>query len=196
MGSLNYLNNFQIINIFLICWLVIFQIIVGISPISRLFWSDKIWSLNYQAYISSTRDSIIRNSIEKYIPYGDDLIVSSQNNINYLPLAIRQNLLIFPGGVTDPHILTNWDQKTFSGFWGFVKGQVSIQSPDQLAYADFVLIDTKRPYFVYDIGCDTSYNICINKKIENIYINSIHKLEVKYQVIYEYDGFKIYEIKK
>lgn len=196
MGSLNYLNNFEIINFLLICWLIIFQIIVGISPISRLFWSNKIWSLNYHAYISSTRDSIIRDSIEKYIPSVDHLIVSSQNNINYLPLAIRQNLLIFPGGVTDPHILTNWDQKTFSGFLGFVKGQVAIHSPDQLAYADFVLIDTKRPYFIYDLGCDTSYNICFNKKIENIYIYSIHNLEIKYQLLYEYDGFKIYKIKK
>jgi uncharacterized membrane protein len=196
MGSLNYLNNLVNINFFLICWIIFFQILVGVSPISRLFWSDKIWSLNYHAYISSTRDSIIRDSIEKYIPSGDHLIVSSQNNINYLPLSIRQNLLIFPGGVTEPHVLTNWDQKTFSGFLGFVKGQVAIQSPNQLAYADFVLIDTKRPYFVYDIGCNTSYNICTNKKIEHIYINLVHNLEVKYQLLYEYDGFKIYKIKK
>ena len=189
--------NIDIFNLFLISWLLFFQVLVGISPVSRLFWSDKIWSTSHKAYISSSRDSIIRDAIEKYIPLDDDLIISSQNNINHVRLAMRQNYLIFPGGVIEPHQLTNWDEKTFKNFLDFVNGKTDVaKTIPKLAYADYVLIDTKRPYFVYDLGCDTTYGVCSNKRIERLFLESTQVLESSYSLLYAYDGFNIFLRKK
>lgn len=186
-------NNFDIFNLFLISWLLFFQVLLGVSPISRLFWSDKIWSSSYKAYISSSRDSIIREAIEKYIPLSDNLIISSQNNINHVRLAMRQNYLLFPGGVTEPHHLTNWNEKTFNNFLDFVNGKTDFEKTiPKLAYADYVLIDTKRPYFVYDLGCDTTYAVCSNKSMERLFLESTQVLESSYSLLYDYDGFKIF----
>jgi hypothetical protein len=180
-------------NLFLICWLLCFQIALGTSPISRLFWVDKVWSLGIRAYIPTERDLVIRDLIEKYIPPDDSVVVSSQNNINYLRLAMRQNFLIFPGGVTELHQLTNWDQKTFAGLLDFFQRQKNIDATAQLIFADYVLIDIKRPHFVYDVGCDTAYSKCLNEKIEMLYLESIKFLENKYTTVYEYDGFRIFK---
>jgi len=186
--------NIDLFNLFLIFWLTCFQVLLGSSPISRLFWSDKIWSINYNAYISSSRDASIRNAIRKYVPIDDEIIISSQNNLNYLDLAKRQNYLIFPGGVVEPHQLTNWDHKTFHGFLGFVKeGDIKSAIQQELVYADYVLIDIHRPYFVYDAGCDTIYSKCTNRHVEALYLDSLKTLESKYTLLYEYDGFRIYK---
>jgi uncharacterized membrane protein len=178
---------------FIITWIVVFQIAFGVSPISRLVWSDKIWVFNYQAYISSQRDADIRDAISKLIPIDDSIIISSQNNINYSPLFLRQNYLIFPGGVTEPHAKTNWDSKSVINFLLYLKGELRADSQQNFVYADYVLIDTARPYFIFDKGCDSIFLTCSNKNIEKDFLDTVRILESQYILLYENNGFKIFK---
>ena len=191
--TITFSNISAISNFIIISWVILFQIAVGLSPISRLFWSDKIWSINYQAYIPSERDAVIRNSITKYIPLDSSIIVSSQNNLNYSPLFLRQDYLIFPGGVTEPHIRTNWDEKTFNNFMNYLRGEAPVNYEPDLIYAEYVLIDFNRPFYLFDKGCDSTYLICRDKDIEKKYLNAIGILENKYILLFEYNGFRIFK---
>jgi uncharacterized membrane protein len=156
------------------------NIMISPSPISRLFFTNKIWNYSWQAYFATRRDDIIKGKIIDLIPSNRDITISSQNNLNYWPLANRKNYFVFPYGVTvDP-------------FKNSASKNSSEESTGNFLYADFVLIDLKRPPYYLDRGCNWTYGQCLDKIIESNFKNAIEEMQLKYSLIYQYDNFFIY----
>jgi uncharacterized membrane protein len=156
------------------------HIAVAPSPIGRLFWTDKIWLYNYKAYIPSKRDSMIKRAITDHIPNDINVVVSIQNTINWLPLLQRQHFLIFPNGV-------NNEKRVLS----FVKKNGPNEFEWKTVTADFVVLDSKRPWFLVDQGCGWVYGKCSDDIIADEYISWVEKSTGIMQVVYENDGFII-----
>ena len=41
-------------------WILFGHIMMSPSPISRLFWSDKVWSYSWRAYVPTERDAMMK----------------------------------------------------------------------------------------------------------------------------------------
>ena len=164
--------------------LTIFMLIVHIllspSPISKLFWTNKIWSYGYLAYYKNERDFMIENAIKKYIPKKYDTVVSTQNTINILSLSERKYSMVYPQGVFDEKKVPPFSNDFLEqkDTWKKVK-------------AEYVILDKKRPWYMVDKGCGWVYGECTNNKIAEEYINSIKKSLKIMEIIFEKDDFMI-----
>ena len=151
---------------------VLFNIIISPSPISRLFWTKKIWNLHFSSYIPSLRDLEIKKAIEHYIPKDPTVIVTTQNSLNHSILANRKYYFSFPEGAINP-------AKTLTG---------------QKVSADYLLIDRKRPLYIKDKGCDYIYSECKNTSIINEFNKLLEDAQKKYKIIYSVDDFQILKL--
>ena len=179
--------NFKKINLFkvnalgiLTIFMVIAHILLSPSPISKLFWTNKIWSYGYLAYYKNERDFMIENAIKKYIPKKYDTVVSTQNTVNILSLSERKYSMVYPQGV-------------------FAEKKVPPFSNDFLVHkdtwikvkAEYVILDRKRPWYMVDKGCGWVYGKCTDIKMAEEYLNSIKKSLNIMDIIFEKDGFMI-----
>ena len=165
-------SNFKFILIaFAIFSSVLFNITISPSPISRFFWTKKIWNLHFSSYISSLRDQKIKKTIELYIPKDPNITVTTQNSLNYSILANRHYYFSFPEGVIN-------QANTLTG---------------KKVSADYLLIDRKRPLFINDQGCDYLYSKCRNKSIVNEFNRLLDAAQKKYTIIYSVDDFLIFK---
>jgi uncharacterized membrane protein len=163
-----YFMKINGVNIIYLLIPLLFFVYFSSFPISRLFYSNKIFEYNFGVYIPSIRNETIKNGLIKYIGNNVNEIISVQNSVNYKTIYERNKFYLFPHGLLD-------DKNK----------------------ADYVVIDTKRPIFIVDTGCDSLYGKCKNKEIENDYYSSIDKLEkLGFKTIYSYDGFSIYKFIK
>ena len=80
----------------LIIFLISAHIALSPSPIGRLFWSEKIWTYNYHAYIPTIREKMIKQAIQEHIPPDPGINISTQNTLNWAPLNRRVHFLVFP----------------------------------------------------------------------------------------------------
>jgi len=165
----------------LVTGLFIAHIVLSPSPISRLFWSDKVWSYNYQAYIQTDRDEMIKQKISLHIPENQNVVVSIQNTLNWLPLVQRRHFLLFPQGISEmesaPFIKSGIKHEYTK--WKSIK-------------SDFVVLDLKRPWSLVDKGCDWIYGKCTNKIKAKEYLGWVEKTKSIMQVVFERDGFMIF----
>ncbi len=146
---------------------LVFHILLSPSPISRLFWTNKAWNYGYEAYIPTERDCMIKEAIKKYIPSDPEVAVSTQNTLNWGYLAHRRYYFAFPIGAVEPYWETG-DRRQESRVKSQeprAKGQKSKDerqasdlhpqaSYSKPIYAQYILIDLKRPWFVGDRGCN------------------------------------------
>ncbi len=163
--------------VFLVFIFLLANILISPSPISRLFWTNKIWNYGYEAYTPTERNRIIKKAILKHIPSDPEIFVSTQNTLNTSHLARRRFYLPFPNAITEPILFQDMNNPNRT----FKKS------------ADFVLLDLKRPIFLMDQGCDYIYGKCQNKEIKNKYYKIIEEMKLRYNNIYEYDGFSIWK---
>jgi len=164
----------------LVTGLIAAHIALAPSPIGRLFWSDKVWSYNYQAYIPTERDAMIKQAIDNFIPADPDVVVSIQNTINWGPLVQRRYSLLFPQGVTERQ------QVPFFG-----KGLYPPDVKWKSVMADFVVLDLKRPWFLLDKGCEWLYGKCTDEKMTAEYLDWVVKSRKVMEIVFEKDGFLI-----
>jgi len=161
------------------------------SPISRLFWSDKVWSYSWRAYYPTVRDATIKVAIAKFVPNDRFVSVSTQNTLNWGPLAHRRVYLPFPAGVLMPQEFPDWSNRDLSTFLLFVQtGYVPSPSVESV-FADFVVLDLKRPWFVEALGCSWSYGACCNQKIASRFVELVLETRKQYDLVFENDGFII-----
>jgi len=179
------LKNFIVWNKFFKL-IIYFSIIAGLFtfttfPLSRLFISTKYTELNYKNYMDDGRSEEIKSLLAKFIPTDNNIFISSQNSFNYYPLYTKVNYLPFPSGVTNKEILTT-----------FTNGKKEIREKN----ADFVIIDLKRPIYIYDKGCNFQYGKCQDQKIESEFFRIYEgELKEKYMKIASFEGFEIYKKK-
>ena len=153
------------------------NILISPSPISRLFWSNKIWRYGYMAYLPDTRSRMITEAVKKYVPSDPNVAVSTQNNINMSYLVKRKVCLPYPEAVLKPHLLPDWDHP-------------GVMKP---VSADYVILDLKRPLFLEDKGCDWQYGECRDKKMVTRFMETVAETRKVFSSVYENDGFMILE---
>jgi len=153
---------------FLFALIIFFHIMLSPSPLSRLFWTDKVWQYGVSAYVHTSRDTMIKDAIMKYIPIDQHVVVSVQNTVNLSHLVHRDNALVFPDGVTGNNVINEIKKK-----------------------ADYVVIDMERPWFLLDKGCQWVYGECKNYKSALDYKNSVEHTMKIMDTIFEKDNFFI-----
>ena len=162
------------------------------SPISRLFWSDKVWAYSWKAYIPTERESMIKAAILEFIPSDPEIAVSTQNSLNYGHLSARKLYLPFPQGVIDPHSVPSWNRQDKKAFLSFILGKSDLTVKYDKKFVEYVVLDSSRPWFIIDKGCDWLYGKCTNEKIANDYLELVKKTNSTMQIVFERDGFVIY----
>jgi uncharacterized membrane protein len=192
-GSFNAWPIFCIL--FFLCILSV-HVILSPSPISRLFWSDKVWSHSWQAYLPSTRDEMIGNTIKHFIPTDRGVTISTQNSLNHNQLAHRRVYMPFPMGIRDPYRVTDWSDHSWKGFWGYIRTGLKAPVKYIEEYADYVIVDVNRPLFLIDKGCEWIYGRCLNNLIERDFHDWIEVTNKYYYILYEEDGFMIFKRKE
>jgi len=158
----------------LVLYMLFINYYISPSPISKIFWSEKIWSYSYKSYFLTERDEMIKSAISKHIPKDVSVVISFQNTINISSIFLRENILVFPEGVLTKAKSPNFEKNG----WSSVK-------------ADIVVIDKKRPWFIYDKGCDWIYGKCTNARMANEYLGWVEKAKSIMKVVFEKDGFII-----
>lgn len=177
--------------ILLALWILAGHVMLSFSPISRLFWSDKVWSYNWRAYVPTERDAMMKTSMLEYIPADPDVSVSAQNTINWSYLAYRNVYLPFPWGIAEPQKLFDWSSRKLPGFWKYLRTGDKPLAVAQDRYADYVVLDIKRPYFLVDKGCEWIYGECRDKTIEKKFLDWVVYTRTHYVTVFERDGFMI-----
>jgi uncharacterized membrane protein len=191
IGSKNKLVNDSLPKLLIVAFLLVGHWALASSPISRLFWSDKVWSYSWQAYIPTKRDSMIKEALLEYIPSDSEVSVSTQNSLNYGHLSSRKLYLPFPQGVVDPHPVLSWGKEGKDDLLGLIYENSKASAKYDKKLVDYVVLDSKRPWFVIDQGCDWLYGRCTNDKVANEYLGWVEKTKSIMQVVFERDGFII-----
>lgn len=158
------------------------HIYMSISPLSRLFWSDKILAYNYRSYIPTNRTENIKSALLQYIPRDYKIVISSQNSLNWGLLANRELLVPFPIAVEEPYITPLKP----SGLEYFKVLEMPV-------FADYVVLDLARTIYLGDKGCDFIYHECKNQAIYNKFLDALAYTRKNYQLLYEYDNFFIFK---
>ena len=160
--------DFIIKNKYFLMIIIIFNL--SLSPLffSLPFFEKYFSSYSYKVYISSERSEIIKNKIKQYIPTDKSYSISTQNNLIFDQLILRPKVFSFPEKV-----------------------EYEIKQ-DKVLQADYVLIDLKRRPFLIDDTCNYVKGSCSDINFETKYLTYIENLSFNYDILYEYDGFKIF----
>lgn len=161
---------------FLIFFLV--HVYMSPSPISRLFYSNKISEYNYETYLFSDRKKKIKNFLKNY--NFEKEMISIQNNINFYKILKIPNYFLFPDGIIDASEYIIYKK-------GFKKFNY------QTSKAKYVIIDAKKKKFIKDEGCEYIYDKCQNIKILEEYERNKIFLKKYYKIIFSYDGFYVFK---
>jgi len=177
--------------VLLALWILAGHVMLSPSPISRLFWSDKVWAYSWQAYVPTEREAMMKEAMLKFIPADPDVSITTQNTVNWYHLAHRKVYLPFPLGVDSPHRVMDWSNRDLQGLWHYVRtGDV----PPAITHdrnADYVVLDLKRPWFIIDKGCDWLYGACRNDEMAAKFLRLVYETRQRYSTVFERDGFMI-----
>lgn len=174
-------------------YVLIGHIALSSSPFSWLFWSERVWSYHWRAYLPVQRDAMIKEAILKFVPKDKDVIVSAQNHINWYPLAHRETYNPFPNGIQTPISVIDWSQFSWDGFLNYVKTRERFVPPSVQRYADFVLLDLRRPWTIGDKNCRWYYNTCQDLSLAKEFLLWVNLTHRKYHVVFQQDDFIILE---
>ena len=182
-------DRYFIILVFFI--LIIGNILFSISPISRLFFTNKIWGYGYETYTSLGRNGDISNALNSNIPNDRKIVISSQNSINSSFLSNRNIILPFPLGVNQKHVVPDWTGRNLYGFLNYIYlGNLKHLKVNYVS-ADYVIIDLRSPYFLIDKGCEWIYGACSDKFKQVLFMNEVSAALIHYDIIYEKNQFII-----
>lgn len=177
--------------VLLALWILAGHVLLSPSPISRLFWSDKVWSYSWRAYVPTEREAMMKEAMLKYIPADPDVSVTTQNTVNWYHLAHRKVYLPFPLSVDTPHRVMDWSNRDLPGLWQYVRTGDMPPAITHDRYADYVVLDLKRPWFIIDKGCDWLYGACRNSEVAAKFLRLVNETRRHYDTVFERDGFMI-----
>ena len=181
----------RIFTLGLVAWLLVGHWAFASSPISRLFWSDKVWSYSWRAYVPTEREAMMKAAMLRYVPADPDASVSTQNTVNWYHLAHRKVYSPFPSGVGEPHKIMDWSNRSTTGLLEFIRTGYKPPSITYERYADYVVLDLQRPWFIVDRGCDWLYGACRNPEMAAKFLRLVDETRRHYDTVFERDGFMI-----
>lgn len=164
-------------------------VLFGPAPISRLFWSGHAHGYQWQAYVPTERSAEIRRLIALHIPRNRNIAVSVQNSIHVGIIAERPFVFPFPEGVTTPAlVLPNISARLLGPTPSALAGRV---------FADFVIVDLKRPLSNRDKVCRWSAtSVCTDDQFNERFHHALSAAKLGFDVIASYDSFVIYKRRK
>jgi uncharacterized membrane protein len=176
----------------LISGLFICHFLSSPSPIGRKFFQEKSWNYHYSVYLPSNRDTMIKAALSQVIPVDPEVVVSMQNTLVLNSLMQRKITLIFPGGAVGKIIGVNTSNLSWSGFLKYVlHGKLDVP-PLKKYWADYVILDLKRPWFIVDRGCHWLAGRCLDDPaFESEFLGLVEKTQKYFDPIFENDGFII-----
>ena len=127
----------------------------------------------------------------KYIPADPEVSVTTQNTVNWYHLAHRKVYAPFPHGIEEPIQVMDWSSRTWGGFWRFVRTGEMPPAVTHDRYADYVVLDLKRPWFLIDKGCEWIYGECRDKEMEKKFLDWVAYTRSIYDMVFEQHGFMI-----
>lgn len=184
-------NRYWSFYAFLTASILFIHIALSPSPVSRLFWTNKVWSYGWSAYILTKRVEIMKSAIDALIPSDPRISISTQNTLNYSVLAHREIYVSFPLGISEPIRVVDWSNRTWEGFGEFIKTGYMPPKIIHDRFADYVVIDLLRPYFLLDYGCEWVYSKCRNTEMERRFLDWVAYASSFYDTVFEQDGFII-----
>ena len=183
----------KVFYVLLALWILGGHVMLSPSPISRLFWSDKVWSYSWRAYVPTEREAMMKEAMLKYIPADPEVSVTTQNTVNWYHLAHRKVHASFPQGIEELIQVMDRSGRMREGFWRFVRtGKMSPTVTHDL-YADYIVLDLKRPWFISDRGCEWIYGECLDKEKAREFFDLVARTKAQYEVLFERDGFMIFK---
>lgn len=167
------------------------HVVLAPSPLGRLFWTDKVWAYGVGAYVPGEREGWIRETLERTIPAGAEVVVSAQNTVNTEHLARRIGYSVFPEGVTHPARILARDHMSAARFGSYLReGERPVVAVREV-WADYVVLDLKRPWFLLDRGCAWWYGACHDQELAERFLKLVRHVQATGAVVVARDDFFI-----
>jgi len=166
------------------------------SPISRKFYTHKAWFYHYSVYIPLDRNIIIESAVKRLVPTDPNITVSIQNTLNLNYLTQRKTIFVFPHGATAKSSIFDSSKRNWSGFLEFVKsGDLNLPFIEK-KWADYVVLDLKRPWFIVDQGCHWIMGKCQgDADFETAFLELVDKTNHQFDTVFKKDGMMILKLK-
>ncbi len=176
----------------LLSGLLICHVLLSPSPISRKFFMEKAWNYHYSIYLPSDRNAMIKSALAKVVPADPKAIVSVRNTLVSSYLLQRKITLIFPGGALKSIIGIDSSNLSWDGFLKYAfRGALDIL-PHKKYWADYIILDLKRPWFIVDRSCHWFEEKCVNDPaFESEFLGLVDKSRKYFDPVFENDGFMI-----
>jgi len=176
----------------LLIGLLIIHIIVVPSTLGYIFWAKDSWAYSRQAYIPTHRDKMIKEAIRLHVPSDPKVTVSAQNSLNWGHLAHRKYYFSYPSGVLQPYKVIKEFDRPLTGLWNFmINHEVTGVNTEEI-WADYVVLDLKRPWFLMDRGCSWKNEQCINdEQFSSEFIAVVQQTNENFEKVFQKDEFYI-----
>ena len=181
----------KIFYVLIVLWIFAGHVMLAPSPISRLFWSEKVWSYSWRAYVPTERDAMMKAAMLKFIPADPNVSVTTQNTVNWYHLAHRKVYMSFPSGIESTLPVVDYSNRDLASLWQYALSGYVTPAMTYNRYADYVVLDMKRPYFLADKGCEWIYGECKDKSLEKKFLDWVTYTRAHYLTVFEQDDFMI-----
>ena len=85
----------------------------------------------------------------------------------------------------------DWSNRSTTGLLEFIRTGYKPPSITHERYADYVVLDLQRPWFIVDRGCDWLYGACRNPEMAAKFLRLVDETRRHYDTVFERDGFMI-----
>ena len=173
--------------------LLICHILISPSPVGRKFYSPNSWNYHYSTYLWSDRDRMIKAALKTYISSDPKKIISVQNSLNFHYLMERNIFRIFPDGAIKKS--KYYTQKlTLSHLIEFIQTGKVHKVHIESNFADYVVLDLKRPWFNGDQACEWVSGKCRGEtEFISSFMKLIDKTKNNFKIIFRQDEFIIFK---
>ncbi|MFZ5427815.1 MAG: DUF2079 domain-containing protein [Thermodesulfobacteriota bacterium] len=162
------------------------------SPISIHFWRAG----GFSGYWPDDRDTRIIRAMETVLPSDPEVVVITQNSLNWGKAVTRNFSNSFPMAVFEPHLAQNSGAATPRDFRRFVLWGEKPDFPVTRSLAEYVILDLKRPWFVVDKGCSWKDGACRDQATAAEFMANLDRTLTLFDKVHEEDGFMILKRKK
>lgn len=168
--------------------LALVHILVAPSPVSRLFLTGDDFDFGVAAYEPTARDAAILAEILRSVPDDDAMAVSTQNSLNWGALAERRHFGNFPQGVFAPQAERDLTGVTWKDFLAYLRSGGVVRPPEKRWLAQYVLLDTTRPWAVYSRECPPGA-ACRDAALAREYTELVGRARAAFATVYDQGGF-------
>ena len=173
--------------------LLICHILLSPSPIGRKFYSPNSWSYHYSSYLPSDRDRMIKESLKTHISSDPNKVISVQNSLNFHYLVERKVFRVFPDSATEKSKYYT-QELTLRRLLEFMRTGKTQRVNIVNKFADYVVLDLKRPWFNGDQACEWVSGQCKSRTGFKVsFVELIEKTKKNFAIIFEKDEFIIFQ---